>query len=422
MASRYDNLNLAIEATVNNSKKNKPYRIVEIGTHTGDRSASLIALAKKLGRTNVEYYGFDFFEDTTDQIQHSEFCFGTPPKSRDFARSKIAAAGASKVQLAKGDSKDTLPQAAADIQLASVISIDGGASAATIASDFVNCLRISYEGTKIVINNCIPLNLSRGSAFILNSASLLKSDYGITVEAASPIDVISQDPYSNGSLPVNIQCLLASCAAQLTPAKLEGLESILLAAAEMPADPAPQEVMPDLTFLNVNDKLPELPESIPMVNTVEPEEVSAPAAAPFPEAEPASELGASCGSPAKNCGDNTDVQPVRVCQNSCGKLPEEHCELPSDSCGRREPGVDTFYVDNVPSPQADNPPVPEERQEPNPVVEQGSTASASEQVPDNSDGELRPEVSPDVEQGNRRGNRRRRRRSGSDDECAGPQA
>jgi hypothetical protein len=414
MASRYDNLNLAIEATVNNSKKNKPYRIVETGTNTGDRAASLIALAKKLGRTNIEYYGFDFFEDTTDQIQHSEFCFGTPSKSRDFARSKIIAAGAVKVQLAKGDSKNTLPQAAADIQLAAVISIDGGGSVATIASDFANCLRFSYEGTKIVINNCIPNDFSRGSAFILKSADVLRSDYNIIVEAASPIDVINKDSHYNG--PVLVQCLLVSCAAQLTPAKLEGLASILVAAAEMPVEPEPQEIMPDLTFLDP------VPESIPMVNTVEPEEVSAPAAAPFPEAEPASELGAPCGSTAKNCGDNTDVQPVRVCQNSCGKLPEEHCELPSDSCGRREPGVDTFYVDNVPSPQADNPPVPEERQEPNPVVEQGSTASASEQVPGNSDGELRPEVSPDVEQGNRRGNRRRRRSGGANDERTGPQS
>ena len=420
MASRYDNLNLAIEATVNNSKKNKPYRIVEIGTHTGDRAASLIALAKKLGRTNIEYYGFDFFENTTDQIQHSEFCFGMPPKSRDFARSKVTAAGAVKVQLAKGDSKNTFPQAAADIQLASVVHIDGGASAATIASDFVNCLRVSYEGTKIIVNNCILLNLNRGSAFILKSASLLKSDYGITVEVASPIDVINQDPYSNGSWPVNVQCLLVSCAAQLTPSKLAGLESILLAAAEMPADPAPQEVMPDLTFLDVA-YLDSVPESIPMVNTVEPEEVSVPAAAPFPEEEPCSKLDAPCGTPAQDCSDNTDVQPVRIYKNSCGKLPEEHCELPSDSCGRRESSMEPCGLGEVSEEPVSAASVPEERQEPNPVVEQGDTACAGEQVPDNSDRELRPEVSPDVEQGNRRSSRKRRKRSGADDECTGAQ-
>lgn len=418
MASRYDNLNSAVEATVNNSKKNKPYRIVETGTHTGDRAAALIALAKKLGRTNIEYYGFDFFEDTTDQIQQSEFCLGAPPKSRDFARSKVTAAGAVKVQLAKGDSKNTLPQAAADIQLASVISIDGGGSVATIASDFANCLRFSYEGTKIIINNCILTDLSRGSAFILKSADILKKDYGITIEAASPIDVVNKDPHSNG--PAKVQCLLASCVAQLTPSKLEGLAAVLLIEAEMPADPEPPEVMPDLTFLDVT-YLDSVPESIPMINTVEPEEVSAPAAAPFPEEEPCSKLDAPCGTPAQDCCDNTDVQPVRIYKNSCGKLPEEHCELPSDSCGRRESSMEPCGLGEVSEEPVSAAPVPEERQEPNPVVEQGNTACSGEQVPDNSDRELRPEVSPDVEQGNRRSSRKRRKRSGTDDECTGAQ-
>lgn len=420
MASRYDNLNLAVEATVNNSKTNKPYRIVETGTHTGDRAVALIALAKKLGRTNIEYYGFDLFEDITDQIQSSEFCRITASISRDVVRSKVTAAGAVKVQLAKGDSKDTLPQVAADIQLAAVISIDGGGSVTTVASDFVNCLRFSYERTKIVINNCILNDLSRGSAFILKSADILKRDYGITVEAALPIDVVNKDPYSNG--PVKVQCLLVSCVAQLTSSKLEGLALLLLSKSETSLDPEPQEVMPDLTFLNIHDKLPELPESIPMINTVNLEEVSAPATALFPKEEFTSELNAPCGPPAKTCNDNTDIQSVRVCENSCGKLPEEYCELPSDRCGRRESRVDTFYVDNVPPAQVDNSQVLEERQEPDSVMEQGGAACSGEQVPDNSDGELRPEVSADVEQGNRRGNRRRRKRSGADDECSGPQS
>lgn len=415
MASRYDNLNLAVEATVNNSKKNKPYRIVETGTHTADRAVALITLAKKLGRTNVEYYGFDFFEDMTEYAQTVEFCRSSFPVSRDIARTKLAEAGASKIQLAKGDSKDTLPQAADDIQLAAVISIDGGSSVNTIASDFAQCLRFSYEGTKIVINNCIPNNFSRGSAFILKSADVLKSDYGITVEAASPIDVVSNDPYHDG--PVYVQCITASCAAQLTPFKLAGVESLLLAGAVRPPEPEPQELMPDLTFLDPA-YIDAVPAPIPEANTVEPEEVSAPAAAPFPEPE----VNAPCCAPAQNCSNNTDVQSVRVCENSCGKPAGEHCELPSDSCGRREPAVEPEHVGTLSEEVVPPVQVPEERQEPDQVVEQGSTASASEQVPDNSGGELRPEVSPNVEQGNRRGNRRRRRSGGANDECTGPQA
>ena len=403
MASRYDNLNLAIEATVNNSKKTKPYRIVEIGTHTADRAVSMISLAKKLGRTNIEYYGFDLFEDMSDHLQQSEFCRSSFPVSRDIARAKITAAGAVKVQLAKGDSRSTLPQACSDIQLASVINIDGGGSAATIASDFAHCLRFSYEGTRIIINNCIPMDYSRGSAFLLNSSEQLKKEYGITLEAVSPIDIINKDPYTNS--PINVQCILASCSAQLTPSKLAGLDILLLAGAVAQSEPEIKEVIPEVTFVEPS-------EALPAINTVEPQEVSAPAPTPFPE---------EISSP-EDCGDHSDVQSVRVCENSCGQPAGKHCELPSDSCGRRESGVEPCHVGQVSEEVVPPVQVPEERQELDQIVEQGGSTGSGEQVSGDSDGKFGSKVSPDVEQGSRRSSRRRRRRSGSDDECAGPQA
>lgn len=62
MASRYDNLSVAIEATINISKKTKPYRIVDIGVGSGSKAELMVKLAKKLGRSNIEYYGFDFLK------------------------------------------------------------------------------------------------------------------------------------------------------------------------------------------------------------------------------------------------------------------------------------------------------------------------------------------------------------------------
>lgn len=68
MTSRYDNLSVAIEATINISKKTKPYRIVDIGVGSGLNADRMIRLAKKLGRSNIEYYGFDMFEDLNDLV------------------------------------------------------------------------------------------------------------------------------------------------------------------------------------------------------------------------------------------------------------------------------------------------------------------------------------------------------------------
>ena len=412
MASRYDNLNAAIAATVADSKNNKPYRIVEIGVHSAVRAVMMVKLAKKLGRTNIEYYGFDLFENMTPNVNSNEFGKPALAISRDAARKLILAAGAAKVQLIIGDTRLSMPQAVKDIPTANVVFLDGGHTLETIASDLENILNCCGANTHILLDDCYPGVYDKGCAFISKCLTMLKG-HGIKLEELNPVDVVGDNKLS-------IRMLSLRCAAQLTPSTLSGFGARLLNEACPVVEAEPQEVMPDRTFLDVA-YLDSVPESIPMVNTVEPEEVSVPAAAPFPEEEPCSELDAPCGTPAQDCSDNTDVQPVRIYKNSCGKLPEEHCELPSDSCGRRESSMEPCGLGEVSEEPVSAASVPEERQEPNPVVEQGDTACAGEQVPDNSDRELRPEVSPDVEQGNRRSSRKRRKRSGADDECTGAQ-
>lgn len=390
MTSRYDNLSVAIEATINISKKTKPYRIVDIGVGSGLNAERMIRLAKKLGRSNIEYYGFDMFEDLNDLASSSEFVLGAAI-SRDKAREIVLKAGAVKAQLIKGNTNQTLAQAKKDIPIAAVVCVDGGASVTTIANDIENALSFCSEGTYMVITNCIVSNYYRGSAFIIKSAVMLKKEYGITIEEAGPVDVIS-DKYVGGTIAVN--CIILKCAAQLTPAKLEGLAHKLLVETSPQADPEPQEYVPEVSFV------PEPPKEIHVQ-----QEASAPAGESFPQ----------------SCSGDTDIQSVRVCENSCGKLPEEHCELPSDSCGRRESPVGPCGLVKVSEEPDANTPVPEERQEPDSVVEQGNTDSAAEQVPDNSGSELRPEVPPELDKGNNRNARRRRRRGGADDERSGAQ-
>lgn len=390
MTSRYDNLSAAVEATINISKKTKPYRIVDIGVGSGLNAERMIRLAKKLGRSNIEYYGFDMFEDMDDLVSSSEFSLGAAI-SRDKAREIVLKAGAVKAQLIKGNTNQTLAQAKKDIPIAAVVCIDGGASTVTVANDIENALSFCSEGTYVVIANCIVSTYYRGSAFIIKSAFMLKKEYGITIEEVGPVDIVA-DKYTGGE--VSFNCIILKCAAQLTPAKLEGLAHKLLVEASPQADPEPQEYVPEVSFV------PEPPKEILIQ-----QEASAPAGEAFPQ----------------SCSNNTDVQSVRVCKNSCGKLPEEHCELPSDSCGRRESSMEPCGLGEISEEPAAATPVLEERQEPDSVVEQGNTDSAGEQVPDNSGSELRPEVSPELDKGNNRGARRRRRRGGADDERAGSQ-
>jgi len=395
MTSRYDHLTSAIKDTINNSKNNKPYRIVEVGVHNADRSAALVALAKRLGRTNIEFYGFDMFEDATEQIKEREHLQGqSDPVSRDLARQKITAAGASLVQLVKGDTRVTLPTASADMPNVTIVSIDGGRSPETIASDLMFLLRVCVPGTKIVINNCIQSNYCVGSAFLSKSYSLLKDNYGVTVDEVLPEDEVGG---------VNVRCIVASCSYQLTPSKLSGLDSLLLLEASPLPDPEPKEANPIDTFI---DNVPSVDELVE-VNSVKEEEASPAAVETFPAS------GGCC---------NTDVQSVRLCEDSCGKPAGELCEQLGGSCGRREPRVESCHVGEVSEAPSAPVQIREERQESDKVVEQGNTVSPEPESKDNSVGELRPEVSTELDTGNRRGSRRRRRRSGTDDECTGPQS
>ena len=184
--SRYDNVIQAVESTINNSLKTKVHRIVHFGVFDAVLSSKVVSLAKSLGRTNIEFYGFDMFEDMTNHVNVSEYGPAKLASNREDARKRINAAGAGKVQLVKGDSKLTVPQVAGSVGLAAVVIIDGGASPETVAADFANALNFSYEKTKIVICNCIPADLGRGSAFLLKSSAVLSKEYGITLTPVGP--------------------------------------------------------------------------------------------------------------------------------------------------------------------------------------------------------------------------------------------
>lgn len=386
MASRYDNLNAAIAASVDDSKKNKPYRIIEIGVHKATRAVMMVKLAKKLGRSNVEYYGFDLFEDMTESVNKNEFGKPELAMGRDEARKKIISVGAAKVQLVKGDTKLTLPQAVKEIPTANVVFIDGGHTIETIAHDLENVLNCCAGNTHILMDDCYPDDYIKGCAFILKCSSIL-DEYGIKVKELEPVDVIEDG--KGGTFSVRVLSL--RCAAQLVPEKLAGLANRLINELN-PSPVEPQEFFPEKSFV---------------------------------ESPAKSEASESAGTKFREPADSTgcaDVQPVRVCENSCGDVSGNDCERSGNTCGRWQPEVERSCVEKVSEEPAPAPPVSQERQESDQVVEPGNTDGLGAPCPSDNSGELRPEVPPELEQGNNRGSRRRRRRGRPNDECSGPQS
>lgn len=415
MASRYDNLNEAISSTANDSKKNKPFRIVEIGVHHGVRATAMIKFAKKVGRTNIEYYGFDLFEDMTVEVNANEFGKPALAMNREEIRQKLIAAGASKVQLVKGDTRVTLEQAVTGIPTANVVFVDGGHSLETITSDLEGVLHVCGANTHILLDDCYPGIFDKGCAFLLKCTDVLKK-HGITLTELDPVDTFDKNPYGQG--PLQIKVLRMRCTAQLTPNTLKGFGNLLMSqVSPCYGEPEPKEFFPEKSFLPegaIGCTGPTGPQGVEGIEEAAPactsKEASVPAGGSFQDA------------PAYNSCGNSDVQPVRLCENSCGKLPGEHCERDSDSCGRREPAVEPGNVVEVSQDATADVQIPPERQEFDTVMEQGNQPGLGAPCPSDNSGELRSEVPPPVESGSRRVSRRRRRRGGADDECTGPQA
>lgn len=111
-------------------------RIMEIGTHDGANAERLIRIAQRVHASNdVEYFGFDLFEEITAQKVRDEFALQPPAEA--VVRERLRATGA-RIELFRGDSRITLPAAKAVIGIVDFIFIDGGHSQETTRSDWEN--------------------------------------------------------------------------------------------------------------------------------------------------------------------------------------------------------------------------------------------------------------------------------------------
>ena len=135
-------------------KFNKPTTIVEVGTYSGVSAIHLITWACKFAPkgTTVKYYGFDLFEDSTQENDDLEFNAKSNHASmcqvEYTIRKYIIDNGLNcDFDLIKGNSKDTVTQDG-PWKTADLAFIDGGHSIETITSDYEalkNCKAIIFD-------------------------------------------------------------------------------------------------------------------------------------------------------------------------------------------------------------------------------------------------------------------------------------
>lgn len=151
--SRYDVLYRAIDDAVGNSKYDKPFRILEVGTYNGAQAARMIRHAAARGRHNVAYYGFDLFELMTPEKNAAELSKSVLPPTAAAARKTIASAHPKLVRLFTGESYEEIESNRDTLPLMDVIYVDGGHSLMTIARDWLALRSLVGAKTRVVFDD-----------------------------------------------------------------------------------------------------------------------------------------------------------------------------------------------------------------------------------------------------------------------------
>jgi predicted O-methyltransferase YrrM len=126
-------------------------RILEIGTWNGHHAEQMIRAAMRYSAPHeVEYYGFDMFEEIDEAKIAAEISKQPPPQHEVEAR--LQGTGAS-VQLFKGDTVATLPRAVPTLPAMDLIFIDGGHSYETLSNDWEHCRRLMHADTVVLFDD-----------------------------------------------------------------------------------------------------------------------------------------------------------------------------------------------------------------------------------------------------------------------------
>lgn len=377
MTLRYQHLIKSVDTASGNSKKHKPFRILEIGVFDAAHGRQMVERATKNGRIFVEYYGFDMFEQMTPEVNEAEVGKKTFAKSYDEVMKYLKERTKARViKLFKGDTKKTLPAAIPGLPKMDVIFVDGGHSLATVQSDFEHALKLAHEKTVILLDDYYPGDLTKGCAFLVENE--LKSRHGLNVEVLEPIDA-----YPESGLSVQFVRVTLTVG---SPATVESVPEVVEAVAAPVLEPV-------------------------SVESVDP----APAVEVPPEPQ---------NFRAEDSHSHTDVQPSGVCLKGCGDSDCQYTGQPCDGSRRCQPRVEGGHLAEVSTAPSDPAPLSEERQEPDQKLELGfAEGQGAGNTADGGD-EQRRDVSSGLEQnsvedssrGSRRSRRSRNKRSRSQTE------
>ena len=126
-------------------------RIVEIGTWDGIHAEQMIQTAAlNHSLKDIDYFGFDLFDEMTDEALKGEF--SKWPPSYDNVNRKLTSTGAN-IRLHKGNTRTTLPEAIKVIETADLVFIDGGHSIETINSDWNNVKQLMTSSTIVIFDD-----------------------------------------------------------------------------------------------------------------------------------------------------------------------------------------------------------------------------------------------------------------------------
>lgn len=131
-------------------KNNKCRRIMEIGVCDGEQARKMIKLAKKFHNNQVEYYGFDLFEEI-DQLTYKKEA-AKNPLTLQQVKTKLSKTGC-QINLFKGPTQQTLPQVISQLPQMDLIFIDGGHSLKTIASDWKYSQLLMSDKTIVIFDD-----------------------------------------------------------------------------------------------------------------------------------------------------------------------------------------------------------------------------------------------------------------------------
>ena len=131
--------------------RNRCRSVVEIGTWDGIHGEQMIQTAAlHHSVSDIDYFGFDLFEEMTDDALKGEFS-KWPPAYADV-RSRLGATGAN-IHLYKGNTRLTLPRAVDTIGKADLVFIDGGHSIETVTSDWNNVKQLMGIRTTVIFDD-----------------------------------------------------------------------------------------------------------------------------------------------------------------------------------------------------------------------------------------------------------------------------